>query len=248
MFGGGGATTNAANPTQTVTASADSYVSAPSPSTNYGTSTAIRIDGSPVQRAYLRFTVAGLSGQVTRATLRMYATSTLRGGLTARGVADNTWAETMIKWSNAPPVAATAEGSTGAISPGWVSMDVTRLVAGNGTINLAVTNASTTAIGLRSREAGATVAPQLVIETQAAPPPPPPPVTSPPANTSPPTVSGTAQEGQTVTADSGAWSGTQPITFTYQWRRCDSSGAGCADIAGAKAAAYPIVTADIGSS
>jgi hypothetical protein len=150
-----------------VTASPDSYVSAPTPSTNYGTSTALRIDESPVQRAYLRFTVAGLSGQVTRATLRMYATSAMRGGLTARSVADNTWAETTTKWSNAPPVAATAEG-TGAISRGWVAMDVTRLVTGNGTINLAVTNASTTTVGLRRREAGASSAPQLVIETQAA--------------------------------------------------------------------------------
>jgi hypothetical protein len=84
----------------------------------------------------------------------------------------------------------------------------------------------------------------LVIETQPAPPP----VASPPANTSPPTISGLAQDGQTVTADPGAWSGTQPITFGYQWLRCDASGAGCAGIAGATTASYAIAAADVDST
>ncbi|HEY2741625.1 MAG TPA: hypothetical protein VGI69_05535, partial [Gaiellaceae bacterium] len=57
----------------------------------------------------------------------------------------------------------------------------------------------------------------------------------PPEVTSYPTVSGTAQEGQTLTVGAGAWSGTQPIDYAYQWQRCQSSGANCAPIAGAAA-------------
>ena len=49
-----------------------------------------------------------------------------------------------------------------------------------------------------------------------------------PRNTGLPTTSGVAKQGEVVTADPGTWRGTQPITFTYQWRRCDTNGANCA--------------------
>jgi hypothetical protein len=67
-----------------------------------------------------------------------------------------------------------------------------------------------------------------------------------PANTSPPTISGTAQEGQTLTADPGTWTGTQPISYTYQWRRCDTTGGACIDLAGATATSYVLSSADVG--
>jgi hypothetical protein len=69
-----------------------------------------------------------------------------------------------------------------------------------------------------------------------------------PSNTSPPTISGSAKEGQTLTADVGLWAGSDPINYTYQWRRCDSSGAGCADISGQTAATYLLIGADVGKT
>src|SRR5205085_1272904 len=69
-----------------------------------------------------------------------------------------------------------------------------------------------------------------------------------PANTSPPTISGTALSGQIVSAAAGSWSGTAPISYAYQWRRCDSAGASCVDIAGATASSYTAASADVGST
>ena len=71
---------------------------------------------------------------------------------------------------------------------------------------------------------------------------------SPPANTAPPVISGTPRDGSTLTSTAGSWTGSQPVTFAYQWRRCNSSGASCADIAGASSPSYTLVPADVGST
>jgi hypothetical protein len=66
-----------------------------------------------------------------------------------------------------------------------------------------------------------------------------------PHNTSAPGISGNPQEGQTLSATPGAWGGTQPITFAYQWNRCDSAGANCAAIGGATGQTYNATAADV---
>jgi chitodextrinase len=143
---------------------ADSYVNEPSPTVNYGTSTALRVDGSPFVRSYLRFNVQGLAGTITKATLRVYATSSSSIGYDVRSVSDNSWDERTLNYTNAPafgPVVASSGSFTGPI---WKELDVTVLINGDGTYSLALTTPHTTAIGFASREAGAN-APQLVITT-----------------------------------------------------------------------------------
>lgn len=76
----------------------------------------------------------------------------------------------------------------------------------------------------------------------------PPPTEPPPENTAPPTVSGTARDGQTLTASPGTWTGDEPRVYSYQWRRCNTAGASCADIPGAVNANYALAHADVGQT
>jgi hypothetical protein len=71
------------------------------------------------------------------------------------------------------------------------------------------------------------------------------PKVSAPANTSPPTVSGTPQEGKPLTGYPGVWTN-GPSRFVYSWQRCDNNGGACATITGATATTYTLTAADVG--
>jgi hypothetical protein len=69
-----------------------------------------------------------------------------------------------------------------------------------------------------------------------------------PVNSAPPTIAGTAGEGQTLTADNGTWTGTAPIKYDFEWQRCSATGASCAPISGASAKTYVLTKADVGTT
>ena len=66
-----------------------------------------------------------------------------------------------------------------------------------------------------------------------------------PVNTAPPTISGTPQVGQTLTAGNGTWSNS-PTSFAYQWLRCNAGGNSCASVANGTQRTYTLVGADSG--
>jgi hypothetical protein len=63
-----------------------------------------------------------------------------------------------------------------------------------------------------------------------------------------PTVAGRAQEGHTLTATAGTWTGTRPMRFARRWFRCDSAGLPCQAIPGANGASHQLVAADVGAT
>ncbi len=69
-----------------------------------------------------------------------------------------------------------------------------------------------------------------------------------PTVVSPPSTSGTATQGLTLTGTTGSWRGTPPVTLGLRWRRCDAAGQACGDIPGATGSSHQLAAADAGST
>jgi parallel beta-helix repeat protein len=143
--------------------SADAYVNESDPTTNNGSRSDLRLDGSPLVRSYLRFSVSGVSGTVSRARLRVYANSASSSGYEAHGSSDTSWGELTLTYANAPAFGPAIVSSGAFTSGAYTEVDVTPLITGDGVYTIVLTATGTTAISLGSRES--LNAPQLVIET-----------------------------------------------------------------------------------
>ena len=151
--------------TLTVLASADAYVMPTSANTNYGKKSTLLVDGSPVARTYFKFAVTGIGAKsVVSAKLRLYAVDPSDAGGRLHRVSSTRWSETSIKSSNAPAYTAAVLGTIGAVTSGsWYDVDLTGVVTADGTVSFALESTSTNGADYRSREAGSSTAPRLVI-------------------------------------------------------------------------------------
>lgn len=138
---------------------ADARVDEVSPGTNFGASSKLRADGGvdPDVESFLRFSVAGLSGSIQTAKLRLFVQGTTDSG-TVDGPAvystDTGWSETGITWATRPSRTSAATDDKGALNSGtWVEYDVKSLLGGNGIRSFVLATDSNDGINFDSREA-----------------------------------------------------------------------------------------------
>lgn len=67
-----------------------------------------------------------------------------------------------------------------------------------------------------------------------------------PSNQTPPTLTGTPEVGKTLTASTGNWTGTAPITFVYRFQRCDKDGGECFTGGSTVQKTYVVTPSDVG--
>ncbi|HZI16309.1 MAG TPA: DNRLRE domain-containing protein [Myxococcus sp.] len=158
----------------TFPAVADGSVDAAQPERRMGGDETLQVDALPAEaRAYTRFEVTGLSGRVTRATLRLYAFSGTADGPAVYRV-QGPWTEADLRFNlwAMPGRYGAALDDAGPISSGtWVELDVTGAVAGNGVHEFGLFATSADGVDFDSRESRHEARrPQLVVETGSAPP------------------------------------------------------------------------------
>jgi len=148
--GGGSTTTGVVR----LAAAEDSYVNEQRPDENYGSAAVLRVDGSPVARAYLRFDVGGGRGAPTSARLRITPASNSDQGIVV-GLAGAGWTEGGLTYADAPAQTGSETVPSGPVRAGVsVEVDVTRLVRGGGQLALVLTTPGSTNVALESRESG----------------------------------------------------------------------------------------------
>ena len=138
----------------TVKAEADAAVYEAQPDTNFGERALLRVNGGvePEVRTYLRFDVAGGVGTVSKAILRVYATSDTveRPSVYATS---NAWMENTITWRNRPEATSIGYHGAGSVpAQQWAEFDVTPLVAGHGAYSFLLGTTSSDGLNIASRE------------------------------------------------------------------------------------------------
>ena len=145
---------------------ADATTKKSSPTTNYGSTTTLEADNSPVTKFLIQFSVTGIGGRsVANAKLRLYCVNDSNRGGDFYEVADN-WSEGTVTWNNAPPAGSSAIVSVGPVTKNrWVEVDVTPLITGDGTYSILVSTPLNDATHYNSKERVG-FEPQLVLTLQ----------------------------------------------------------------------------------
>jgi hypothetical protein len=129
----------------TLFAGDDAYVAGDLPTNNFGTTSDLQSDTSPVREAYIKFNLSSLATlSINQATLRMFVSNNSSDVQNVKAVADDSWTEGSINFNNRPTMGTTVTTfTTGAVGT-WTEVNITSTVNANkGTVmSLAIDNTS----------------------------------------------------------------------------------------------------------
>jgi hypothetical protein len=181
-----------------VPADGDATVAQATPTANFGSATMMESDTSPLKHAFARYTVSGVAGSVTGATLRYYITNSTNNGPKVYR-ADPNWSDATVTWDTRPALTSGVLDDKAAVAANaYVSYDVTSQVTGNGTYAFGLIPDSSDGLFAATRES--TTPPELVLQLG-------PPDTAPPNTTltsSPGATSGPAVEFAFTSSENGS--------------------------------------------
>jgi chitodextrinase len=151
----------------TFTPTADAYINAAKPNTNFGSATSLKLSTSKV--SLLKFALAGINHRlVVSAKLRLACTDTSNDGGHFRRAATNSWSEGAVTWNNAPGSSGLDVATLSDVTSGKsYDVDLTPMVADDGTVSVRVSSAVSDTAAYSSKE-GATK-PQLIVRVATAP-------------------------------------------------------------------------------
>jgi PKD repeat protein len=168
-------TVTSLNPTTlTFNPIADAHVNTSNVNGNYGTLTTLKVregDGSsanPNYHGYLKFSLSGVTGTVSSVKLRLYVTDPTSDLQSVFVVTDDSWTETGITYTNAPPLTGSAVGSSTAPTVGAyleITLTPTTVSSSTTTLSLGLKSAGGNSAIFSSRE-DPTNKPQLTVTFQ----------------------------------------------------------------------------------
>lgn len=149
----------------TISPTDDTFVSQSAPTKNYGSDPALKVDLEKI--SYLKFDFAQLSAPVvTKATLRAYVTNDSNVTQTIKEVADNSWTEATLNFTNKPALGATIGQISGTVLSTWKEIDITAWVQSHaGSVaSLAIDTTGNNNLYLGSRQS--TTQPVIIVQTE----------------------------------------------------------------------------------
>jgi hypothetical protein len=140
----------------------DALVRSDRPTTNYGSLNYLRLRGTEAfYTSYIKFNLVGVSGLVTSARLRFYATDGTSNASAVYAVSNDylgtstAWTQEGLNWNNAPLM----NGSPIVIEQGaiannsWVEYNLSSVIMGDGTYSFGLSIASSNSLYFYSKEA-----------------------------------------------------------------------------------------------